>query len=166
MPWWPQIGGQPRQGKRQGQAATRPAPSSGKYHACTQANADEKAPAAKEQPTATGLCVIDVFDGRAKPDQYGHRIHRLNCRSARTARRHAFLIPAAFADERLWNFAMTRRSKTDLRAAFTTFATRAAKRPSNVRLAFSLPRQIIETALATSSATKLNKTEFTNQGVL
>jgi hypothetical protein len=92
MPWWRQIGGQPRQGKRQGQAATRPdPPSSRKYHACKEADAKENASAIKDQSTAGGLCVLDAFRGRAKPDQYGHRIRRLGCGSARAARCEAFL---------------------------------------------------------------------------
>jgi hypothetical protein len=43
----------PRQGKRQGQAATPPdPPSSGKYHARKEADAEQKAPAVKGQRAA------------------------------------------------------------------------------------------------------------------
>ena len=102
MPWWRQIGGEPRQGKRQGQATARPdPPSSGKDHACKEADAEQKAATVKGQLTA-GLYVIDVIDGHEKPNQHGHRIRRLGRGSARAARRQAFLSLSRFAYEMLW----------------------------------------------------------------
>jgi hypothetical protein len=87
---WLQTGGQSRQGTRQGQAATRPDPPSfGRYHACKEADAEEKAPA--EGQLATGLSVVDAIDSYAKSDQHGHRIRRLWRGSARASRREAFL---------------------------------------------------------------------------
>ena len=96
MSWWLQIGGKPRQGKRQGQAATRPDPPSfRKYHACKEDGAKEKTLAIEDQPAA-GRCVIDPVDCDAKPDQY-RRLRDLRRGSARTSRRQAFLRPAVFA---------------------------------------------------------------------
>ena len=103
MQWWLQIGGKPRQGKRQGQASKGPdPPSSGECNVCEDNTTKGKTQKIKDE-SAADLCSIDDIDGHAKPDQYGCRQRRLGRGTDRPFGRQAFLRCAAFADEALWN---------------------------------------------------------------
>src|SRR5215204_1531461 len=103
MPWWLADRGQPRQGRRQGQAAKQPGPLSWEYNAdITKSKAQE----GKGEPD-TRLCVLDTVDGHAQPGQYGCHHCRLGRGSARPSGCQAFLRLAAFSYAAVWNFLTT-----------------------------------------------------------
>lgn len=59
-------------------------------NACKEDATKGKTQEIRDEPAA-GLCDIDDSDGHAKPDQYGRRICRLRCGSARAFGRQASL---------------------------------------------------------------------------
>jgi hypothetical protein len=87
MPWWLADRGQPRQGKRQSQAAKQPDPPSWE---CNAGITKIKAQEGKGEPD-TRLCVLDTVDGHAQPGQYGCHHCRLGHGSARP-----FWLPGIF----------------------------------------------------------------------
>jgi hypothetical protein len=64
MQWWPQIGDEPRQGKRQGQAAKPPDPHLGECNVYKDDATKGKAQKLKDEP-AVVLCSINGIDGYA-----------------------------------------------------------------------------------------------------
>ena len=90
MTWCLQIGDKPRQGKRQGQAATGLTRHLGECNVCKYTATKAETQEIKDK-FAVGLCGIDASGGEAKPDQYGRSICRLGHGSARASGRQAFL---------------------------------------------------------------------------
>ena len=89
LPWWWQIGGKPRQGRRQGQAARQPDPPSFLGNATAAKKTPKNAARSIKGESAAGLSGI-VSGGHAKPDQHGCGIHHLGDSATRAFGREAF----------------------------------------------------------------------------